>query len=307
MRWPVLFFFAASSVIACTLISNADLEQCETNADCAARGPEFANAVCVASRCSAPAPVEDSGSDAAGEDTGPPPKTGPWRCVGEPKPSPGTGTVNAVNHFWDLVSQAPYKQLELELCGAADVNCANPIAATTTNDNGDATFTFAANLDAFISATKAPAEAPDLLPAIFYSPYIPVPSGMPAPTRGMIRQRDLNFLATVGGIPIKDTEGYVLAVTTDCDNVAAAGVRVDVQAGSTVQGTRYLRNSLPTTSESGTIDFGIALVFDVKPGFVTITATRTATDSEPEALLTTRSVLVKAGVVTTLILSPSLP
>ena len=69
---------AGTTLLACTLLLDDSQVQCASTADCRARGPAFANAVCVASVC-------QQGDAGAASDAG----SGPWDCLeGPPIPSP---------------------------------------------------------------------------------------------------------------------------------------------------------------------------------------------------------------------------
>ncbi|HEX7667711.1 MAG TPA: hypothetical protein VF407_24455, partial [Polyangiaceae bacterium] len=224
-------------------------------------------------------------------------------------------TVVATNQFFDLVALNTYAQLPLTLCGASDVTCNAPVGTATTDDAGIATFNMAANFSGYISAMTPPPEAPDLMPSIFYSPYIAKDAGEAPPQRGMVSRSTFNGIAAVRGQTISPDNGYILAVATDCVNNAAAGIKVDVEAGRTAGGTTYIRNGFPTTSDTGTIDFGIAIVLDVTTSTARVgdggpylgsTVEITATRSDTGEVTTKRTVLVKPGLVTTVVMSPAL-
>ena len=46
LRKSILSLAAVGSVLACTAIVSEDATQCSNDADCAARGPDFADTVC---------------------------------------------------------------------------------------------------------------------------------------------------------------------------------------------------------------------------------------------------------------------
>lgn len=312
-RWHLSILFLPAAA-ACSFLSNADEPQCSATSDCLARGARFAGTICVASQCvQETTTATDAGPIDSGVDAEVPDPV--WGCIGKPVTDPGTSTVHATNVFFDLVGLAPYGQLPLKLCGASDVTCAAPVGSTVTDDAGMATFDMAANFSGYISAMVPPPEAPDLLPTIFYSPYVPLSADAAPPQRGMVRTATFNSIAAVRGQTISPNNGYVLAVTTDCRNLAASGIRVDIESGRTASGTTYIKNGFPTTSDTGTIDFGIAIVLDVTTStkrvsdggpYLGSTVEVTATRSETGQVTTKRTILVKPGLLTTVVMSPAI-
>ena len=301
LRTRVAFSAVALSItgtfLACSFISDADAQQCNIDADCRTRGKAFEKLVCVETRCVNQ--IIDAGPEAEAETEA---DLDPWRCVGKKVPDPGTSQVTAHDRFYNLLDNTTnFAGLELDLCSNTDVKCVSPIQHAVTGADGYADFKFAANAFVYINAPTPPPGAPDLLPSIFYQPYAPSQfGGVP---RGMMELNALKSLAGIRGQEIDPAKGYVLAVGIDCDMNSPSGVLIDIEAGKTVFGTTYIQGAVPTASETGTIDFGIGIILDVTPGQVGITS-RLYSDKR---VTQTKQIQVKAGVATTVLLSPILP
>ncbi len=104
--------FLAST--GCSVVLKADAEQCETDADCAARGAEFAGTVCLERVCEAKVEVVD-------------PK---WGCLGNVAPLMGGSMVTVAVKLLDLVSSAPLKQVTARLCSKYDPLCSSPLGTS---------------------------------------------------------------------------------------------------------------------------------------------------------------------------------
>ncbi len=245
---------------------------------------------------------KDAGGDEPVVEAGPDTSLDPWRCLGKQVPDPGTARVTAHDRFYNLLDNSTnFAGLELDLCSNTDVSCLTPLQHAVTGPDGYADFKLAANANVYINAPTPPPGTEDLLPSIFYQPYAPSQfGGVP---RGMMELNALKSLAGIRGQEIDPNKGYVIAVGIDCDMNSPSGILIDVESGKTAYGTTYIQGGVPVASETGTIDFGIAIILDVTPGMVGITSSLFS----DKRVTQTKQIIVKAGVLTVVLLSPILP
>lgn len=114
---------AASLVASCSLTVDGFIEGCQTDADCAGKGGEFASSTCREGACRAP--------DA-------PAKGNDWSCLDragvEPVEPPEYVRVNL--RFVDLMSAQPIAGVSLLVCSNTDVTCEQPLAPAALSDGG---------------------------------------------------------------------------------------------------------------------------------------------------------------------------
>jgi hypothetical protein len=300
---------ASTALLACSLLVPADEAQCATADDCHARGPSFANAVCVANVCrvasDAGAPHEAGAND-------------PWACLdGTPLPSDPTGDVDVQVLLYNalggvtfggtvdggndltLVSYVPEVGVSATACSSLDPDCASPIAGPTSSDDGGiALLRVPGSFSGFYALSR-----PDSVPSLFFPGRLLV--GEPGVTFPTSLTSTANFSAlqsTLGITANRDADagpGLVAVTQYDCNDRRAGGVAFAATPPSTR--TLYLENGFPSTSATKTAPDGSGLLVDVPSGSVSIASTLVAQGNRP---LDQLNVLVRSGAITLVKLRP---
>ncbi|MFS8066796.1 MAG: hypothetical protein ACMG6S_10530 [Byssovorax sp.] len=266
--------FLAST--GCSVLLKADAEQCETDADCAARGAEFAGTVCLERVCQPKVEVVD-------------PK---WGCLGNVAPPMGGSMVTVAVKLLDLVSSAPLKQVTARLCSKYDPLCSSPLGTSEIGADGAVSATVASNFEGYFDV-----QAPGYIPSLVF--IDPVATAF-NPEIFMLPPAIADTLATGAGVTVDPMLGFVLAATVDCTLKVSGGVSVSISPSDKETGFYVIASGVSpgatTTDSTGNAGF-----VNVAPGTPTFTSTR-GPDGEKIGAETT---LVRAGSVTYLILPPT--
>jgi hypothetical protein len=300
---------ASTAVLACSLLVPADEAQCATVDDCRARGPAFANAVCVASVCrvasDAGAPHEAGAND-------------PWACLDEaPPPSAPTGDVDVQVLLYNalagvtfggtvdggndltLVAYVPEVGVSATACSSLDPDCAFPIAGPTSSDDGGiALLRVPGSFSGFYALSRS-----DSVSSLFFPGRLL--GGEPAVTFPTSLTSSAGFSALESSLGItanRDADagpGLVAVTQYDCNDRRAGGVVFAATPASTR--TLYLQNGFPSTSATKTAPDGSGLLVDVPSGAVSIASSLVAQGNRP---LDQLNVLVRSGAITLVKLRP---
>ncbi len=272
--WVLLL---GSSLAACgcsVAVGGLDEVQCKTDADCEARGGEFAGSVCLDDVCTA-------------KEIDP-----KWGCIGnvEPLQSGGMDTLKSI--FLDLITNEAAQGISVKLCNKYDTPCSAPLATPTPEADGSVTVTIPSDVEAYLEVT-----GPDYYPLIAFldhdvqaeNPVVfVIPSGVAA------------ALADNAGVTIDDTKGILLLRTADCTGSATAGASVSIFPSDKETRFYTIQNSV-TPDATKTDSAGNAGFVNVTPGTVTAHGTIGPGGQEYGAVQT----LIRAGTVTAQILRPT--
>ena len=259
----------------CSLAFPVGDVQCQTDADCTARGAAFAGSVCSDEVC-VPGNVEPSG---------------PWGCLGDVKwPSAGSGTVQLSVHVIDVLTSGPPVGLVARVCSKLDTDCASPLPAPTTIDaDGLLTAELNAGFDGYIELT-----GPTITPALFFvtQPVFVdtvVPSTIP-----VVSPEGFGGIAQAIGTTLDlVNSGHVYALSSDCEDEPASGVRFDLDKEGAATTGYYMINNAPVGTATATDSAGAGGFLNVPPGFVKITGFVSATG----ARVGDSSLVIRAGAV----------
>lgn len=143
MKRPLHAALFLSSVAAagCTLLLDTSRTQCETDADCVARGGT--GLVCRAEAC-----VVGSAASADAASDAPPVAEGPWGCLANPPSRVVEDRSQVVSlrrryvvySLNDCEHNRPIPGATLKLCSQRDVTCGSPVETSVTDCEGYATF-----------------------------------------------------------------------------------------------------------------------------------------------------------------------
>jgi hypothetical protein len=257
----------------CSLVVATDAEQCVVDADCTARGADFANTTCVANVCQT--------------------KVDPkWGCLGHVEPRQPGSTVAIKLQLLDLVSGDPAKNLTVKLCSKYDPPCASPLGAPKAEGMGFYSVSVASDFQGYYDI-QGPGYVPSLA---FLDPVFDVANS----DISMIPVSAEKSLAEGANVPLDPAAGLVAARTVDCQSKRSAGVSVSIFPSDKQTGY-YLIGSGISPSATATDSSGNSGFVNVDPGTPTLTATRGPGGAEIGKVTT----LIRAGAVTYQIVGPT--
>ncbi|HVJ91365.1 MAG TPA: hypothetical protein VM580_16285 [Labilithrix sp.] len=288
----VLFVAAASSVlVACSLILDADRNQCKTIADCAARGTDWSTASCVANVCVFG--TSDSGPEADASDP-----SDPLRCADEERLARDPNRrVKLTQFYHDVVAEVPLSDATIRLCGRLDPECNAPrLTVSPDPSTGEISLDVEFGFDGFVEV-----QGPLLFPTLFQTE--PPSYADKTEYRSGITTDILDFLARRAYPAGPDPElGHIHWNVEDCDAVRQEGINV-FASSSAGEKTRqiYLYSWNPRTDVDQTDTDGRGFLLNVPPGNTTLTAVYRGTGKT----LGKATVAVRKGFITSVLITPA--
>jgi hypothetical protein len=250
----------------------------ETEASAEASRPDATAADAIATEAASP----DAAPDALPAETG----VDPFACLGQPLPTTAPATVQ-ISGTTVSGNQATIDAVTVEaFIGASTIPAATTTSAATGTYSLDLA-TGGAPVDGYLHASKAG------LVDTFYYPPVPVTSSINQGNVLLVTPAELGTFATLGGVTQDSAAGTLVLAVLDCQGRALMGATVDVQPAGTI---RYLRNNAPNTAATSTDVFGLAVVFNVPPGAVTVGASVNGRTLRQHALDVRATVLTISGV-----------
>jgi hypothetical protein len=257
----------------CSLVVKSDVEQCSVDADCAARGADFADTVCVEHTCQA--------------------KVDPkWGCLGHVDPPTAGSMVKVTIQLIDLVSTSPVTKATVKLCSKYDPPCASPLGTPAVDADGLVSATVASDFQGYFDI-----EGAGYVPSLAFIDVVVTSSN---PQVQLVSPAALTTLAKGAKVEVDPAAGIVLSRTVDCQFAATAGVSVSIFPSGAQTGF-YVIASGVSPGATATDSAGNAGFINVAPGTPTLTATRAPGGAEIGKVTT----LVRAGAITYQILPPT--
>ena len=295
----LLVAVAALALAACSLVSDAQVAQCATTADCTGRGASFANAVCVDSWCVAKTPVEElSAADAGLEaeaSSDADAALDPWRCVGHVTYPIATNAA-IVDHasFVNPVDNRGIAGLNVEVCERSDVGCAKPLASAVTDENGKLDIPLYDGFSGYLQMRTAPSSMPGLMPTLFS--YLPPARAGRATLVPTVTLANVMAVGQLIHQQVDLDHGALFIVATSCDGIAMPGVELEIAPAQTDAKTAryYFSGGLPAPEAKATNSTGLTGFVNVPPNSVSITAKLAATGQT----LGVHTVVVRPGTLT---------
>jgi hypothetical protein len=262
-----------SGALGCSLVVDAQREQCSTNLDCQIRGPAFAEAMCVENLC----------------------QTDPtWACADSAE-TLEQQAVEAPLSVVNLLNGAAYAGVHATLYSALDFDLETPLDTADTDAEGKATLSVPAGLDVFVAL-----EAEGVIEnGLFYPPppitaesgFGQLYAGPPGASGGLIN--------LIGAVP-QAGRGIALTVIRDCVGTGGPGATI-VYTGETQGSTPfYSFNGIASSSARALDATGQAGIVNLRPGVVGVEV------RSGDKLVSTTSVLVRAESVTQVTLLPGM-
>ncbi len=187
---------------------------------------------------------------------------GPFTCLGAAPPTTAKQLVMVSGHVVEPSNLSPISGAMVALQGAQMTS----LFMATTDASGGFTFTLntngtpAAGFDLFASATGR-------LSTYYYEPH-PITDDISADL-ALLSTQEAAALGMGGGVQIDATHGAALVTVRDCNAMPLAAATVTASAGV----VRYFNGVQPSMTATATDGGGVALVAQVPPGPLTLSAT----------------------------------
>jgi hypothetical protein len=237
VNWPALALVPLLwGTQACTVILSPGEAQCETDADCAARG--FDGAACVDAVCV-------GGDGVGGADT-------VWGCLGNVV-EPVADTSKSVELSVRLAfasDSSPLTSGTVDFCDKLDINCtgdsANFPKGLSPNADGVVTVSVKQGFDGFVRITD-----PEIVDSRVYvgRPIVEVPK---VKEIQLLRPNEYAALAGIAQGMVDETRGTAILLAIDCKGDSASGVRFESPNADDDSIAFYLINQAPTIPPTAT-------------------------------------------------------
>ncbi|HWO15054.1 MAG TPA: hypothetical protein VNN80_36375 [Polyangiaceae bacterium] len=263
---------AATTLPGCSLVVDAEREQCSTDLDCRVRGAAFAEALCIDSLCQA-------------DPT--------WACVDSLSTPPEQAPVEASLSLVSFFDRSPIPGVHATLFSGLDLELRSPLDTADTDAEGRATLSVPANFEGLVRL-----DADGVIEPTLYYPTLPVSAATGlgqvfAGTPG----GSANLAGLIGAVPQAE-RGIALVTLQDCNAGGGAGATL-VFSGETQGSTPfYAFNGLASSSARAFDQTGQAGIVNLRPGVVGIEA------RWGDKTVSSASVLVRADHATLVTLLP---
>ena len=251
-----------------------DAHACKADADCATVGPEYVDGRCLSEMCL------------------PNPR---WRCQ-RPPARALTDTIKLDILVRDSLSLNAVSGVQAKVCQKLDLTCKQPLSTVTTGSDGHLVVTVPATLAGYLQL-----DAATYIPALYFLPTVLPADGKldPIPLLGSSVTDGLAFSL---GSSLDPKRGHMMLIAEDCFGAALAGVSFTSNTAdkSTIQ--FYVRDLLPSTTETQTAEIGNGGYLNFPAGNAVIDLTLVA----KKLKLTTVSVAVRPGFITIAYIRPEL-
>jgi len=271
VRRPLEFavIFGSFLFASCSLTVDADRVQCQTKADCTARGGAFAGAICVDSVCQV---------DPA------------WACLssGSPPASTQEPPYKLAVQVRGVVDQSPKVGAQVKLCRKLDVDCASPIAMAVSDNGGNVNFSV--DMKGFTGYVQVQADG--FVPSLFFfNPPLDRDTTTPVSLASVLENQGLLFSL---GRQASPGHGNIVISSRDCTGATAAGVSYSSPNADAMTSVFYTVADLPSGAATATDAGGYGGLVNVPVGGATVVANL----SNPKVELSRISLLVQEGAIT---------
>jgi hypothetical protein len=201
------------------------------------------------------------------------PDADPFSCRGQPLPSTAPAVVSFAGTIYTQNFAAPIAGVQLN---AYKVGSSSPIISTTTDSTGHFSVslsTGSAPIDAYLIAQLANYQDLYVVPPVpLYKDYVGL---------GLIMYQAAELSAytdsTNTNLGYDSTQVMVAAVAVDCDGKTLDGATLSTSPAGQVH---YLYGTSFPVSATSTNASGIALIFNVPPGTITVNGTASTGDTQ---------------------------
>jgi hypothetical protein len=230
--------------------------------------------------------VVDAGPDSA--------SAANFSCENDPAPTPDPGLLSLELYVNDVSSVSSANNFAgnavpgaiIHACSKLDVTCANPVSSETANDAGIATLSVPSGFDGYCELT-----ADGSTPAIAArTPILRSEYSL----QGIANVKLIAAGGQLAGVQSDPTLGIAIVSILDCDLTPAPGMLLEVGAPGANETLVYLDQTLPSASATETDSTGSAIIYNVPPGTLRLTASF----ASDHTVLRTMTTLARGGWVT---------
>jgi hypothetical protein len=229
----------------CSVLIEADRQQCSTTADCRERGSAFAHSVCSDSVCVAD-PV--------------------WGCVGSviwptPPPVPVPEKVTAKLSLSNLLTKAVVSGATARVCGKLDPKCDSP---TQTDVRSDDDGVMSIQLDRFFDG-YIEIKYPNMVDTMyFFNP--PVDADRVIPFLPLVPFDALTAFGDQLKMQPQIDHGTVIGLTYDCQGNSAEGIELSTDGADEFTVPFYMAAGFPSLEATATDKSGQGGIANVPQG-----------------------------------------
>ena len=302
-RYVLVALGCVLSQAACSLVLSTSEQQCETDADCTARGDAFEQTICSKQKTCV------SGSRASSSSGG---TTDPrFACANEAPPSAdGDREVSLEVRYIDFSTGAAPADVSARLCASTDPTCANA-RDSLEGEPSDAGTGYVEPTGAGVVTAKV---------EYGFEGFLEVATGTYSPTfrytspplresetffeQIVLRPAEIDYFAEIltdNGSYLSEDHALVFVLAQDCARQPLSGVHFTADVEDDAMVPFYIVNTAPTRGVSKTDALGRAGFLNVPEGIVTFTAEMDDTGER----IGSATILVRAGAATTVAVLPS--
>jgi hypothetical protein len=265
-----------SAFAGCSLSVNADAAQCQSNADCTARGSAFADSVCLENICTYECKKTSECTQRGDEfwntecrnHACAPSKD--WGCVVAdaevvPVASRPATSFALTLPVTDMLTGAPVPGVTARVCHLRDLDCNAPLGADIISDkDGLLALTLAGNFDGYVQI-----QGKERVTGLYFPP--PLTRDRADTAVALAKAVDLlPFGQLVGGF--EADRGTVMVQVVDCAGIPAEGVSFESNDADSRASAWYSENSLPVGTKATDVT-GFGGYFNMPSGIASIRAT----------------------------------
>lgn len=248
--------------------------ECSSDQECEKRGPEYVGGRCLNTQCR------------------PNPR---WRC--EPAPKPIDGETRQIDvPIVDALSLGLMSDVHILACDKRDLGCDRPVTTAKSGRSGHLLMTLPTNFAGYLQQT----EAAGYMPALYFVPQlIPddgVLDGFPLLRSGIA----IEGLAASVGARVDSARGHMMLIAEDCQRKPVGGVKFSSPQQDASSLLYYVQDNLPSTSATVTFDAGQGGFLNFPVGTATLVMTQVKTG----VVLSTASLMVRAGFISVAFMPP---
>jgi hypothetical protein len=193
-----------------------------------------------------------------------------WGCLGNVSfplaPSP---TIALTVGVTITPTNAQAQGVSVKACTAIDPDCASPVATETTDASGLATLVIPAGGEGFAGHIEVSGDG--LTPELyFFDYYLTEPTS--SLTIDMFTSASFASYVGIANVTLDPTRGTILVAAFDCALETSANVVFSATGTDAQSQLLYVSGDLPSNTATTTDTTGTALLVNVPPGPVTVTA-----------------------------------
>ncbi len=284
---------------ACSVLIDAEPQQCEVDDDCTVRGGDFSSSECVDGYCSM---VEEDIRPAVGSCSKDPDCDvseacvekkceSRWQCIDDAPASAADGPIQAsllVSNFGEPMPNVPARA-----CRSADPNCSSPVAEVTSDATGRLNLSLPDGFTGYLEVVVEP-----FFPVLYYFPS-PLLSDTPLPALSLTPREVIQGLGLAVGAQPDPERGHILMSVTGCEG-PAPGVNLSAPKADDETIPYYVLDGIPSADLDATTAAGSGGFLNFPPGNAVV---KLASGKAGE--LVSLSLTVRQGFITSVSFNPA--